>query len=106
MLDRFRFTATLITGGGQDEFFENLPTTETPIPGCLLSPKPKSEFDSLNEKSETYATLFFKAPIDIPKDAQIRTPANSPVEALWMVDGDPIYWPLGVEVNLRKEFSE
>lgn len=103
LLDKFRFTATLISGGGRDSWGNPLPKTETPIPGCLLSPDPKSELDNLTEKSETTANLHFTEKISIPKNAQIRTPEGSPIAGTWAVDGDVIYWPLGVEVRLRKE---
>ena len=103
LLDRFRFTATLLTGGGRDSRGNPLPTFETEIPGCLLTPDPKSEFDNLTEKSDTTASLHFKEHITVPKNARIRTPQGSPIPGEWAVDGDPVYWPLGAEVNLRKE---
>lgn len=103
LLDRFRFTATLLTGGGRDSRGNPLPVVETEIPGCLLSPDPKSEFDNLTEKSDTTATLYFKERITVPKNARIHTPNGAPITGTWAVDGDPVYWPLGVEVNLRKE---
>ena len=103
LLDKFRFTAVLLSGGGRDSRGNPLPIVESDIPGCLLAPDPKSELDNLSEKSETTATLFFKQQITIPKNARIRTPEGSPIPGTWAVDGDPTYWPLGVEVNLRKE---
>jgi len=103
LLDKFRFTAVLLSGGGRDDRGNPLPVIESEIPGCLLAPTPKSELDNLTENSDTTATLYFKQRITIPKNARIRTPEGSPIPGIFAVDGDPIYWPLGVEVNLRKE---
>lgn len=103
LLDRFRFTATLLSGGGRDDWNNPLPVVETEIPGCLLTPDPKSEIDNRSEESDTTATLHFKGQITVPKNARIRTPIGAPIAGTWAVDGDPVYWPLGVEVNLRKE---
>lgn len=103
LLDKFRFTATLLIGGGRDSWGNLLPVTETPLPGCLLSPDPRTELDNLAEKSETTAKLHFKEHITVPKNARIRTPIGAPIAGTFAVDGDPIYWALGVEVPLRKE---
>lgn len=103
LLDRFRFTATLLTGGGKDDRGNNLPSTALPITGCLLNPQPKSELDNLSESSETLAVLYFNHRLAIPKNARIITPFESSMPGTWAVDGDPVYWPLGTEVNLRKD---
>lgn len=102
LLDRFRFTATLLSGGGRDERGNVLPKTETEIPGCLLTPKPRGEMDNFSENSETEADLHINHTVVIPKNAQIRTPIGSPIAGTWDVDGDAINWPLGTEVRLKK----
>ena len=103
MLDRFRFTATLLSGGGRDKYGEPLPNVETPLEGCLLSPTPKTELDNLSEVTETKATLYFHHDTKVSKGDRIRTPEGSPIPGLWAVDADTIYYPLVTEVQLRKD---
>lgn len=103
LLDRFKFTAILLLESERDDLWDEPSKTEIEIHGCLLTPKPRGELDSLSETSETEADLHIDHIVHIPKNAQIRTPVGSPIAGTWAVDGDAINWPLGTEVRLRKE---
>ncbi|MGQ3385291.1 hypothetical protein [Glutamicibacter sp. TV12E] len=103
LLDRFRFTATLISGGGRDIYGEPQPTTETPLEGCLLVPAPRTEEELFSDVTETRATLYFNHDAKVSKKDRIRTPEGSPISGTWAVDADVVYYPLVTEVQLRKE---
>lgn len=99
----WKITVTIIRGGGLDDDGEPLRATETPLPGCLVAPATLEDPLDRSQLVSGEAVLYTPRGSDIRSTDRIRTPDDSIVPGLWAVNGAPVAWPLGVQVNLTRE---
>lgn len=107
LLDSFpstwRTTVTVKSGGGRDKYGDPLPSTIREIPGCLLAPRSSSEPNYQSAYVEGAAVLYTPSGSGITSTDQVITPEGSVLQGTWSVNGDPIRWPWGEEIQLRKD---
>ncbi|MFF5793683.1 hypothetical protein ACFY5D_16680 [Paeniglutamicibacter sp. NPDC012692] len=101
--DSWKVTITVLSGGGDDKFGNPLPTTSREVTGCLLSPRATSESNNQSDYVQGEAILYAPTGTAFRSTDKIQTPEGAPIRGMWAVNGDPVNWPLGVEVQLRKD---
>ncbi len=101
--EAWKTTITVKSSGGRDKFGDLLPPTIREVPGCLLAPRSSSEPNNQSAYVEGEAVLYVATESAIVSTDQIITPVGSTIQGTWAVSGDPINWPWGTEVPLRKD---
>lgn len=102
--DEWKTTAVLHVSGGRDRYGNHTEGTDVQIPGFLIAGKQTGEGTDYATVSTDKATGF--APRNItpaPKQSdEITTPAGSTLPGRWQIDGQPVAWPGGYAMNLRR----
>lgn len=94
-------TTVLIRRGGRDEDGNPLPTTDHPVPGCMVGPRATRDPVDRSDVTETFVTLYGPPRMDVRSTDVLVVPDDHPMRGKYQVNGDPGYWPSGTEVPLR-----
>lgn len=100
--DYWKITVELISNPGRDDDGNLRPNTSQMVNGCLLSPSSTTEQDG-SDLVTVSAVLAMPTGIQVHSTDRVRTFPGSPVVAVWNVVGEPAYFPLGTEVQLRRD---
>lgn len=97
------FDVTVISGRRDKYGNRANPDSGRTVTGCTLGPTSNDEGGNDSDVVTVRATLYAPPGTSISSTDRVRTPPGSPLPALWAVDGEPVHWPLGTAIPLRKE---
>lgn len=99
----WKVTVTVETGGGRDDWGNPVEGVSTEVEGCLLAPKMVTDENNMTSYADGQAVLHMPKGTVIGPSSKVVTPQGSVVAGSWSVNGEPMFWPHGVEVHLEKE---
>lgn len=102
-LKKWLTPVTVITTGGRDDNGDILPDTSYVQEDCLISLRTTSDPTDRSSVNTGEAVLYAPLSISISTTDRIEVPEGGYLPGLWAVDGQPMRWPLGYEIPLRKE---
>ena len=95
-----------LTSSQRDKYGDPSEQAPSRVQGCLLAVSTTADSRSNSDVTEVKANLYLPAGTEITSQHLVESFPGAPVEGLWAVVGEPVHWPMGVEVELRKEAAD
>lgn len=101
--ESWKVPATVVRGGGRDEWGELQPEEQHERPGVLIGKGTTVEANAASSLVETTLTLYDPDPTFqyLPTDRIVVAEGNLNAGD-WAVNGKPFQWPYGSEVPLER----
>lgn len=101
----WRCDVTVKRSGGKDANGDPTPTQDIPLEDVLVGPVDSSNPVDRSEFPDTSAVLCGGPGIDIRSTDRVIVPVGHLMNGTYQVEGDPGFWPLGTQVNLKRVSS-
>lgn len=98
MDDNWKFDVVVRRSAGRDYRGNPLPATQHVVAGCMFAPSSTNDNALFSDRAELKARLYAPVGSDIQSTDQIEIPYGGK----YVVDGEPMVWPAGVECVLER----
>lgn len=98
--DEWKTSVVRVVAGGRDRDGRWQAGERSEVDDCLLVPATTGEHTDYSSVVTAEAILYAPASSEWASSDTVETPRGSVLPGTWNIDGDPVRWPFGWQINL------